>query len=476
MADVEGPRIDDICVPISSLQAANAEPKQAFCGPKTVDTDGAYDENSGRKIFLPVRRSMSDYREILKRSPSPGEMSSGIYQDMYCGMLNTSFYDYSLNNLANNVMFVDTEKLQAEETAVLGDISTIVVKGVPKTGLINVSGSKVRTSGAVKVMSAAVIPSRGPQDGAKTVNLLCGGPCNGRPPTMSGYLRVEGSIVKSWKKRYFLLKDGTLHTFSSEVECEQITGVQYDSVNKDLAYAEPIFLRSFRVVNTSKRLMRLLYCGGNGIQRSLSAEILLDAANANELLMWLEGFSEHIAFAESVLSPEELSDTGTHLLLQKPVEVPVAVVAGPSTGTVHPEPAVDPGDFKGYLRIEGKMLKSWKKKYFVVSRGVLRSFGTEQEAEKLVSSTKSWSAGMEVNGDTFSSFEPLALFSYEVSNPCKRMIKLSPTPDAWVELEVGGVQARQILLDAPDAKSFSCWMTVFAAHIAYAHANRLNQS
>ena len=100
-----------------------------------------------------------------------------------------------------------------------------------------------------------------------------------------------------------------------------------------------------------------------------------------------------------------------------------------------------PPQFKGYLRQEGVVMKSWKKKYFVLSEGYLFSFGSEKDAEL-----------SKVNG-----WDPLLLTGYHITNPSKRFIKVAR-----------GDKDRIVMLDAASAVDLNNWLVALKSHSVYA--------
>jgi hypothetical protein len=402
--------------------------------------------------------SMAGYRHLLQRSGTSGSSfrdkdsygsSFNIYNGVYSNYNNNNNYDYSLQNLSNNVMFIDEEAVQEDNVNVLGNVNELTVKTSSGSGHgastdTGNTKTQARAFGLGKVLSTVALP-------APTVSELAG--ADGRrcesgkvPQEVRGYLRTEGVMVKSWKTKYFLLREGVLYCFGSEAECVKMSDGGF----------EPLRLACYRVMNSNKRIMRLFSVAEakTGEQR----EVVLDASNAHDLLMWLQGFSDHISYADSVNIRDESS---VAIGADQPAQVSANDVNREALVEATAEPAAPvaaPDTMQGYLRIEGTMLKSWKKKYFVLKDGVLHTFGSDAEAESVLSWASAGAGG----------FDPVRLGHYVLSNPSKRMLKLTPHvgTDLAAAAEISSL--RSVLLDALDNKSFGSWQSMLESHIRYA--------
>ena len=101
------------------------------------------------------------------------------------------------------------------------------------------------------------------------------------PPPKAGWLKKEGhSLISSWKKRYFVLTDGTFGYFSDESLSKQYGNVALNNAGLELVEVKGV-----------KRLI---------ISTSSGRLYKLEGAEVAVLRDWMEALERHIAYATTM--------------------------------------------------------------------------------------------------------------------------------------------------------------------------------
>lgn len=105
------------------------------------------------------------------------------------------------------------------------------------------------------------------------------------PPRMGGWLTKEGhSMISSWKKRYFVLKDGALGYFSDETLAKQHGNIALSNATVEIADVKGT---KRLIVTTAAGVLYKMEHKGSGPDDTI-------------LHVWMENLERHIAYASTM--------------------------------------------------------------------------------------------------------------------------------------------------------------------------------
>jgi hypothetical protein len=319
----------------------------------------------------------------------------------------TSQYKHATRNGRGSVLKVLPSRKQLVANS--ANTETIVFSAPPP---VDSNGTNVRSSRNQRYSS--LIPTEGDE-----------------PRLFCGYMKKEGRNYKNWKNRYFILEKGILSYFDSESSSvvlgdpldmrdyaaeadlakKQIVLTQQqtysDAVNAASSTPKPS--RDSGLTSTSASAPIVLPTA-----LTVRRQLLLELASEQEISDWMESFEEHSTYRRKQSIPEVCT---------------------------------------GYMRKQGRFIKSWKERFFVLDRGLLSYYD----------SSSHYSPATAAN----SADQSITLKAVGESMLLNNNATVAVVPPNGLVVATEGPTARTLRLELDEPAELQRWKFALEQHIDY---------
>jgi hypothetical protein len=255
------------------------------------------------------------------------------------------------------------------------------------------------------------------------------------PRSFCGYMNKEGRKVKSWKHRYFVLEKGILSYYESE-RSAAVLGEPIDLrdytvscvkenkqiiLQQQLSHADAVNAAANTITSRNNRESGIPGTSSIVLPQALYArrQLLLELENEQAIDDWMQSFQEHIKYKNKLCMPDICT---------------------------------------GYMRKQGRVIKNWKERFFVLDKGVLYYYD---------SSTSYSPAGAHDNTNTVHTLKAVGESMALTDNAT---VTVSP-PNGLV-VNTNGPSSRTLRLELDDPAELQRWRAALDEHIDYSLRGR----